>query len=613
MGEGETLGLVLIGSDKTLLTNHTGNKSCYAVYISCGNIDKRIRTKESAGAWLMVGQIPAAQFEDRAHKGLLHARLYHICMDIIMRNLKKASREPVEMPDSSGALRLVRTILHAHLADYPEQLLISCTAANTAPHSMAHMTHFEDSNPHPLKHRDTILALIDKATKAVDPDRLGRFKTHCTSLGINGVVKPFWRDWKYADPCTFLAPDALHQWHQFFWDHPMKWVRSKRLLGRRETEMRYRCLQKRVGEKFFGAGFTSLNQMTGREKRDLTSHFVGILNGHPKITPPIMDCFRGLIDFIYLAQYESHSTETLGYLDEALAAFHDNKEAVAASGVRRGVRRKNRFNIQKIELFHHVRRLIEELGSTPQFTAEQTEHCHMTMAKLPYRHTNRKGYAAQMCRFLDRQEKIHLFDLFLSWTKLVVGDPNLADPNEEFTGFGTISPAEFAEHLLPQQVQNEFEEDNPQNETTAFVLTSTISKKAISFADAASLFKLPSLEALIVEYFKHGKRIRDGADAYTDLNRNISLDSLDIWYKVRMQLYAEQDEKKVLPLVTVTASPPSEAQPFGLCNFVLVRDPEDAASSGIRGASSVFSLSIVLSYARSLCCSIESHLPTRWR
>ncbi len=220
--------------------------------------------------------------------------------------------------------------------------------------------------PHRLKHRTTTLSLIEKAVSKHSPDRLARFTLYCRTLGLNGVAKPFWRDWKFADPCTFLAPDALHQWHQFFWDHPMKW--AKKLLKPAEIDKRYTCLQRRVGERHFRAGFLHLTQITGREKRDLTKHFIGVYPGHPSITPAVMDCLRGLIDFFYLAQYESHNTETLEYLDDALAAFHNNKELLSATGVRAGVKRQGKFNVQKIELFHHVGRLIRQLGSAPQFS-----------------------------------------------------------------------------------------------------------------------------------------------------------------------------------------------------------------------------------------------------
>jgi hypothetical protein len=43
-------------------------------------------------------------------------------------------------------------------------------------------------------------------------------------LGLNGVHQPFWGNWGNADPSIFLTPDALHVWHKFFFDHPLKWI-----------------------------------------------------------------------------------------------------------------------------------------------------------------------------------------------------------------------------------------------------------------------------------------------------------------------------------------------------------------------------------------------------
>ena len=111
---------------------------------------------------------------------------------------------------------------------------------------------------------------------------------------------------------------------------------------------------------------------------------------------------RAFLDFIYLSQYESHSTFTLNYLKDALRDFHRFKCFIADSGVRSGIQRNDEFNIPKIELMHHVKRLTEMLGSAMQFSSEQTERCHIIMAKQPYKATNRKDYARQMCRYLDR-------------------------------------------------------------------------------------------------------------------------------------------------------------------------------------------------------------------
>ncbi len=274
-----------------------------------------------------------------------------------------------------------------------------------------------------------------------------------------------------------------------------------------------------------------------------------------------MKCFRALLDFQYIGQYESHDTETLKYLDTTLATFHSNKEALSRAGVRDGVRRKGLFNVQKIELMHHVSRLIRLLGSAPQFSTDQTERCHITMAKVPYRSTNRKGFATQMCRFLDRQEKVHLFALFLASNELV-----LKHTGEAVTTGGSSGnvkekyAASFAEKFLPKPVRNRFDDDNnPQNETTAFLLTSKISNKAIPIFDASELFKLPSLHSTIVNFFKDGKRVADGSKAYTGAGLGTPpFQALDIWHKVRMQLRAEHDMKNRITARNRVGSSPLE-------------------------------------------------------
>ncbi len=137
VGEGETLGLVMLASDETHLTNHYGDKHMHAVYMSCGNIDKNVRSKESSNCWVMVAQIPVVNFEEKEHQGILSQRLYHICLDIVTEKLKECSNTPVSMCDANGDLRLVRTILLAHLADHPEQLVIACVTKNMSPLSLA--------------------------------------------------------------------------------------------------------------------------------------------------------------------------------------------------------------------------------------------------------------------------------------------------------------------------------------------------------------------------------------------------------------------------------------------------------------------------------------------
>lgn len=68
---GQTLGLVILGSDKTHLTVGQGDKECHAVYMSCGNIKKSLHGKVGAHCWMMIAQIPVAKFKQLEYQGIL--------------------------------------------------------------------------------------------------------------------------------------------------------------------------------------------------------------------------------------------------------------------------------------------------------------------------------------------------------------------------------------------------------------------------------------------------------------------------------------------------------------------------------------------------------------
>ncbi len=400
MGEGETLGLVMLGSDKTHLNNNYGDKHVHAVYMSCGNIDKEIRMKLSSRAWVMVAQIPVVKFIEKNHQGILTQRLLHVCLEFVTAALKRCSETPKYMADARGLLRLLRTILLSHIADFPKMQAIACVSGDTSPISIARHKQLGLSTRQKLRTAEHTLSTIDSLLDSgVSPTSFWRYKSDARGMGLNGVHKPYWSDWKFADPSIFLTPDALHQWHTFFYVHPMSWARD--LLGNEEIDRRYKALQKHVGYRHFLNGFTNHSQHTGREHRDLQMSFIAVLSGHPRITPGVMNAFRAILDFIYLSQYETVISVTLHRIEQAHRLFHDNKHHLVAAGVR-DTPQLSSFNIKKLELMHHVPRFISEVGSLQQYSAEQTERLHITMAKIPYKVTNKKGFRRQMARLVDR-------------------------------------------------------------------------------------------------------------------------------------------------------------------------------------------------------------------
>lgn len=393
-------------------------------------------------------------------------------------------------------------------------------------------------------------------------------------------------------------------------DHPLKWARE--LLGNAEIDRRFSVLQKRVGFRHFRHGFTRFRQHTGREQREIERAFICVISGHQSIKPRIMKAFRALMDFIYLAQYESHSSETIQYLGDALTRFHEHKDALSKSGVRDGIRRKGLFNIKKLELMHHVPRLIKQLGSAMQYSTEQTERCHIEMAKIPYESTNKRDFATQMCRYLDRREKIRLFTTYQLWLDCEGIGQNRASEHEILDSSSSFGYDGTARHgptgiegvgsedsnlepqapttsrnihlevynrlvrpFLPKPTPDYFQKDVspvPRNETSAFILTHRVPHPGVHVGVVSTTYGLPDFYDKLLLF--HGHHCS-----------TLHYEEVDIWNGVRIQLRAVQDEDSVLPPITVLACPMGPRE--GPCNFVLVKDVTDACW-GIRGMSSIY-------------------------
>ena len=98
-----------------------------------------------------------------------------------------------------------------------------------------------------------------------------------------------------------------------------------------------------------------------------------------------------------------------------LCHFHQHKEAILDASARRGKKGKiDNWHIPKLELFQSVVSNIQLNGVACQWSADFTEHAHIKVVKEPGRSGNNHSYESQICRYLDRLEKIRNFSLSTS-------------------------------------------------------------------------------------------------------------------------------------------------------------------------------------------------------
>jgi hypothetical protein len=154
--------------------------------------------------------------------------------------------------------------------------------------------------------------------------------------------------------------------------------------------------------------------------------FLGVLTG---MAPPhLITAACGLLDFIYYAQYQSHTTDTLHQMQEALDRFHTNKDIFIDEGIR------EHFNISKLHsLLHYIDSIIL-FGSLDGFNSEHPERLHINYAKKGYRASNKRDYVIQMTRWLQRQEAMDLCAAYLQWLNIRIEseeDLGVLDPEAD--------------------------------------------------------------------------------------------------------------------------------------------------------------------------------------
>ncbi|KAJ3776201.1 hypothetical protein FB446DRAFT_629886, partial [Lentinula raphanica] len=138
--EGGTIAPVIIATDKTQLTQFSGSKSAYPVYLTLGNIPKATRRKPGSRACVLIAYLPVDKFiKDDLSKTQLKLRnyqLFHRSMAIVLGPLKAAGNPKgagILMIGGDGAVRRVYPVLACYIADYPEQCLVTCTKYGTCP------------------------------------------------------------------------------------------------------------------------------------------------------------------------------------------------------------------------------------------------------------------------------------------------------------------------------------------------------------------------------------------------------------------------------------------------------------------------------------------------
>ncbi|KAG0133447.1 hypothetical protein HOY82DRAFT_538187 [Tuber indicum] len=276
--DGATLVPIICGSDVTFLTNFSGDKKVWPIYMTIGNILSKTRNKASKHATILLAllAIPPKMLGVTARE----ARQRQVNNEVL-GNLMEAIFAPMVALGYSG-------------------IEVEC----------------------------------GDGKKPCDKDQ--QAAQELTDLGFKLLPSVFWglpNVQQYNLPET----DLLHVVYLgIFEAHLMKWVIGflNKLKLLQSFDAVWKSLAAYPGYSAPNKEYSRISQWTAKEIMNLVKViplcFAALLRRPSAAERPIFTqartCVQSIVDFTLMSQYTSHTNETIQYFEQFLKAFHDHKD-----------------------------------------------------------------------------------------------------------------------------------------------------------------------------------------------------------------------------------------------------------------------------------------------
>jgi hypothetical protein len=378
--------------------------------MTIGNIPKDIRQKPSHGCWILLGYLPVTHLEHVNNKAVQrHAlvNLFHACLWHMLEPLEQASHDDVPMTSGDGVVCHSHPIITCYSGDYPEQVLVTGIKTGQCPKcDIEHDKLRSAGIPAALWDLMVVLNVLALINEDYVP-----FNHACQELGIKPIYKPFWEPHAHLNIFLSITPDILHQLYQGILKHLLAWIQG--CWSEAEIDACCHHLPPNHNICLFMKGITSLSQVSRTEHDQICQLLLGIIIDIPLAggfnAVRLLHATQAILDFIYLAQYPCHTSDTLPLLNNTLSRFHSNKSNFIDLGIH------TNFNLPKLHSLHHYIEMIQLFHTTDNYTMEYTEQLHIDLAKDAYHATNHKEEYYQMTKWLKHRKKVLWHRSFIRW------------------------------------------------------------------------------------------------------------------------------------------------------------------------------------------------------
>ncbi|KAI5984105.1 hypothetical protein EDC04DRAFT_3005940 [Pisolithus marmoratus] len=325
---GAMLMPIILGSDKTMVLVATGQNDNYPLYFSIGNIHNNTR---------------------RAH-----------CNSVVLLAFLAIPKNGMSKPEvwqcPDGHFKHTAYALAAYIADYPEQVLLSCLVQGWCPICMSMSNNLDRHNSILWSHQHVEFCICTFVLAEL-----------WDQYSVVGDLMPFTNDFPHTDIYKMLTPDLLHQIIKgIFKDHLVTWIGKYLKIAHGEAEANWILddIYQRIAAiplypnlQHFPEGW-QFKQWTGDDSKVLMKVYLPAIKGHVP----------------------------LGMVHAAFQHFHHHHRVFQETGVRDNGPKG--FSLPWQHSMNHYQHLIQEFSTPNGLCLSITESKHIKAVKQPWRCSN---------------------------------------------------------------------------------------------------------------------------------------------------------------------------------------------------------------------------------
>ncbi|KAG1864404.1 hypothetical protein F4604DRAFT_1882098 [Suillus subluteus] len=385
---------IILGSDKTTVSVGTGNNEYYPLYALIGNVHNNVRCSRHHR------YVTA----DRQHANdesfhVFHRQLFHHSLFAILSTLKPVMTEYEVLHCADGHFRRVIFGLGPYIADYKEQLVLSCTVKNWCPKSSM----FTDN-----------VCRCLASWGDLDGGGLLCCREHTDMLIHENIhLDTLWHEYGIisvlimTDIHQLISFDLLHQLVKgAFKDHLVDWVvkylrlehgtkRGDEIMS--DIDQRIVVVAPFTGLWRFPDG-RSFKQWMGNDSKALMKVFIPAIKGH--VPRDMVRAFRVLLEFCYIARRNVITEASLDQLKDVLARFHHYRQIFETTGT------VPHFSLPCQHSVTHYVDMIRLFGAPNRLCSSITEPKHIKAVKQPWRWSSKHNTIGQMLLANQRLDKL---------------------------------------------------------------------------------------------------------------------------------------------------------------------------------------------------------------